>query len=110
MAPRLDDPAIERIEQARARHRAERRELATESAVAALVLVLAAVMALGTDVPWGLTAWLCGLLAAMALIRFEVGEGNTRPVHLAITPLLILLPPGLVPAAVIVAYLPAPFS
>src|SRR4051794_3225189 len=111
MAPRLDDLAIDQIEQARARERAERRELLTESAVATVVVTLVAVLALSVDdVAWGRVAWLTVLLGALALIRFELGEGNTRPVHLAITPLLILLPPGLVPPAVIVAYLPATLS
>src|SRR4051812_9481951 len=108
MAKRLDDLAIDQIEQARARRRAERRELLTESGVAAVVGVLAIVMALSAgSVPLGRLAWLGGLLAVLALIRFEIGFGNTRPVHLAITPLLVLLPAGLVPLAVIAAYLPS---
>ena len=39
-------------------------------------------------------------------IEFEVGEGHTRPVQLAFVPMLVLLPPGLVPLAVLAAHLP----
>src|SRR3954454_2996562 len=109
MAPRLDDLAIDHIEQARARASAcaERRELLTEFGVAAVVVVLAAALALcAGDVPWGPAAWLTALLGTLVLIEFEVGEGNTRPIHLAIVPMLLLLPPQLVPLAVLAAHLP----
>src|SRR3954454_20643397 len=109
MAPRLDDLAIDHIEQARARASAcaERRELLTEFGVAAVVVVLAAALALcAGDVPWGPAAWLTGLLGVLVLIEFEVGEGNTRPIQLAIVPMLVLLDPGIVPLAVLAAHLP----
>lgn len=109
MAPRLDDFAIDHIEQARARAaaRAERRELVTELAVALTFIVAAVAMLVAAPaIDWGLTAWLTGLLAVLVLIVFEVGEGNTRPIHLAIVPMLVLLPPGVVPLAVLVAHLP----
>src|SRR5262245_41170736 len=109
MAPRLDDLALDHIEQARARAaaRAERRELATELSVALAFVVAAVALALGAHgTPWGMATWLSGLLAVLVLIEFEVGEGNTRPIHLAIVPMLVLLPPGIVPIAVLLAHLP----
>src|SRR3954471_13157970 len=109
MAPRLDDVAIDHIEQARARAaaRAERRELLTELAVAVVFVLAAVVMVVRAEgVDWSLVAWLTGLLGTLVLIEFEVGEGNTRPIHLAIVPMLVLLPPELVPLAVLAAHLP----
>src|SRR5215207_2745760 len=109
MATRLEDFAIDHIEQARARAvaRAERRELLTELTVA-LTFVVAAVALLiaAPAIDWGMTAWLTGLLGVLLLIEFEVGEGKTRPTHLGIVPMLILLDPAVVPVAVLAAYLP----
>src|SRR3954452_16377338 len=109
MASRLDDLAIDHIEQARARAtaRAERRELLTELAVALVFVVAATAMAIAAPpVSWALVAWLTALLGTLVLIEFEVGEGNTRPIHLAIVPMLLLLTPQLVPLAVLAAHLP----
>src|SRR5689334_16707536 len=109
MAPRLDDFAIDHIEQARARAaaRAERRELATELAVALSFVVAAVALLLSaTSVDWTLTVWLSALLGVLALIEFEVGEGNTGPIHLALVPMLVLLDPAVVPIAVLAAHLP----
>ncbi len=109
MATRLDDLAIDHIEQARARAtaRAERRELLTELGVALVFVLAATAMAIAAPpVSWGLVAWLTALLGTLVLIEFEVGEGNTRPIHLAIVPMLVLLPPELVPLAVLAAHLP----
>ena len=36
-------------------------------------------------------------------IEFEVGEGRTRPVQLALVPMLLVLPPAIVPALIAVA-------
>src|SRR5690242_9474788 len=109
MASRLEDLSIDQIEQARAREsaRAERRELLTELSVA-VVFVLAAV-ALALAAPggaWGLTVWLTLVLGVLVLIEFEVGEGNGRPIALALIPMLVLLPPQVVPLAVLIAHLP----
>jgi diguanylate cyclase (GGDEF)-like protein/PAS domain S-box-containing protein len=109
MAPRLDDFAIDHIEQARARAaaRAERRELATELAVAVCFVVAAVALVLGaSSIDWTLTAWLSALLGVLVLIEFEVGEGNTGPIHLALVPMLVLLDPAVVPVAVLAAHLP----
>src|SRR4051794_14843471 len=98
MGPRLDDLAIDHIEQARARAaaRAERRELLTELAVALTFVVAAVTLAVGAHAPdWRLTASLTGILGVLVLIEFEVGEGNTRPIQLAIVPMLVLLDPGI---------------
>src|SRR4051812_25171851 len=104
MAPRLDDFAIDHIELARARAaaRAERRELLTEFAVAFVFAVAAFALAAGSPAPdWALLAGLTGVLSVLVLIDFEVGEGNTGPIHLAIVPMLVLLEPGVVPLAVL---------
>src|SRR4051794_23235420 len=109
MAPRLDDLALDHIEHARARaaSRAQRRELLPEPAVALVLLVAAVVFAAGAPAPdWALTAGLTGILGVLVLIEFEVGEGNTRPIQLAIVPMLVLLDPGIVPLAVLAAHLP----
>src|SRR4051794_27955407 len=109
MAPRLEDVAIDHIEQARARAaaRAERRELLTELGVALTVVVAVLALAVGAPAPdWSLAAWLTGLLGVLVLIEFDIGEGNTRPIHLAIVPMLVLLEPGIVPLAVLAAHLP----
>src|SRR3712207_5309943 len=99
MATRLDDFAIDHIEQARARAaaRAERRELLTELSVGLAFLVAAVALAIGSAPDWTLLAGLTGLLGVLVLIEFEVGEGNTGPIHLAIVPMLVLLDPGVVP-------------
>src|SRR5690242_18663507 len=107
MAPRLDDLALDHIEQARARaaSRAERRELLTELAVALTFVIAAVALAGAHRAPdWGLTALLTAILGVLVLIEFEVGEGNTRPIHLAIVPMLVLLDPGIVPLAVLAAH------
>ena len=51
-------------------------------------------------------AWLPAICAVLVRIEFEVGEGNTRPIQLAFVPMLVLLPPGVVPLAVLAAHLP----
>jgi diguanylate cyclase (GGDEF)-like protein/PAS domain S-box-containing protein len=100
-APRFGGLAAEQVEAidaARSR-RVERRELAAES-VTAGAFVLAAVafwMSAGSPAP-GLTALSLVLVcAALLRIKFEVGEGVTNPVVLAIVPMLLLLPPATVP-------------
>ena len=108
----LSSDALDHIEQARARatRQAERRELLTEVGVGiAFVLAACAITVLRPD---GWSAWGTGLLlvliyAVLRRIHFEVGEGVTTPVQLAFVPMLVLLPPGLVPVAVLAAQLPA---
>ena len=57
---------------------------------------------------WGTLLWLAGLCAVLVRIEFEVGEGHTRPVQLIFVPMLLVLSPGLVPLAILLAHLPAP--
>jgi diguanylate cyclase (GGDEF)-like protein/PAS domain S-box-containing protein len=114
MGPTLNElspEALDHIEQARARaHRvAERRELLTELAVsvafALSTLVLALVWPHG-PAGWGTAALLVAVYAILLTISFEVGEGTTSPVQLAFIPMLLLLPPGLIPLAVLAGQTP----
>jgi diguanylate cyclase (GGDEF)-like protein/PAS domain S-box-containing protein len=112
MATRLDQPAageLDHIEQARVR--ASRRELLTEFSVSLVFVVAAVAMAVvlpGTRGGWGMLCWLAALCAVLVRIEFEVGEGHTRPVQLVFIPMLLLLSPGLVPLAILLAHLPTP--
>jgi diguanylate cyclase (GGDEF)-like protein/PAS domain S-box-containing protein len=116
MASRLDqlsEGELEHIEQSRVRAggRAERRELLTELCVSLIFVVAATAMALlfGRERGgFGMLAWTAALCAVVAQIEFEVGEGHTRPIQLVFVPMLLLLPAGLVPLAVVLAHLPAP--
>ncbi|MDA0167266.1 EAL domain-containing protein [Solirubrobacter ginsenosidimutans] len=116
MAARLEDlsPAeLDHIEQSRVRagQRAERRELLTEFAVSSLVVVAATAMALLAGHERGgagTLVWMAALCAVLAQIQFEVGEGYTRPIQLVFVPMLLLLSPGLVPLAILLAHLPVP--
>src|SRR4051812_24388297 len=103
--------ALDHIERARAREhrRAERRELLTELAVSAVfVLAAVALYGLGPDgrAGWGTGLLLVAIYGVLMRIGFEVGEGTTSPVQLAFIPMLLLLPPGLIPVAVLAAQVP----
>ncbi|MEA2317416.1 MAG: hypothetical protein QOD44_1605 [Solirubrobacteraceae bacterium] len=111
----LSDEQVGVIEAARARkqRRAERRELATEAAVGVSFVAVAAAMWLVVPHPplqLGLAAWLVAICAILVRVEFEVGEGCTRPVQLAVMPMLLLVPPAVAPllfaAAHIVARVP----
>jgi diguanylate cyclase (GGDEF)-like protein/PAS domain S-box-containing protein len=83
------------------------REFVTELTVG--LATLAGILALALPLPHGHTGlfvWLTLLCAALVPIEFEVGNGHTRPVQLALVPMLVLLPPGLVPLGVLLAALP----
>jgi diguanylate cyclase (GGDEF)-like protein/PAS domain S-box-containing protein len=85
---------------AREDSKVDRRERRTEAAVAAAFVACAGTLTLVTaphafDVP--VAAWLTGLAFVLLQIEFEVGQGRTRPVQLALVPMLIVLPPALVP-------------
>jgi diguanylate cyclase (GGDEF)-like protein/PAS domain S-box-containing protein len=108
----LSTEQVDSIESARARQqrRAERRELLVESLLGGL-FVLAA-FALWSALPpttlnVGLAVWLGVVCAALILVEFEVGEGCTRPVQLALVPMLVLLPPGVIPVVVASAHVAA---
>jgi diguanylate cyclase (GGDEF)-like protein/PAS domain S-box-containing protein len=92
----------------RAGKRADRRELLTEG-IAALAFVAVA-SAMAASLPHGplpivSAAWLLGLCFVLQQVEFDVGEGRTRPVQLALIPMLLMLPPPLVPLLVVTSHL-----
>jgi diguanylate cyclase (GGDEF)-like protein/PAS domain S-box-containing protein len=84
---------------------ADGRERWTERLIAAAFLACAGTMALATPAPPSLpvVAWFVGLCFVLLQIEFEVGEGRTRPIQLALVPMFVLLPPTLVPCLVAAA-------
>ena len=48
-------------------------------------------------------AWFVGLAVVLLQIEFEVGEGRTRPVQLALVPMLLIVPAALVPTLMVLA-------
>jgi diguanylate cyclase (GGDEF)-like protein/PAS domain S-box-containing protein len=115
MASRLNELSaqdIDHIERSRerARRSAERRELVTELSVCLVLAIATAAMAFlfpPGSVNWLQVAALVALGALLVQIEFEVGEGHTRPVQLAFVPMLLLLPPALLPVAIVLTHLPA---
>jgi diguanylate cyclase (GGDEF)-like protein/PAS domain S-box-containing protein len=108
----LSDEQVGKIEAARARkqRRAERRELATEALVGVTFVAVAAAMWLVLPHPpldVGMAAWLVAICAILVRVEFEVGEGCTRPVQLAVMPMLLLLPPAAAPLLFAVAHIAA---
>ena len=112
MALAEDDPYVEHlIEDASARKSAplSRRELRTDAALGAVLLVAVAVLALAvhsdrTLSPLGAFA----LIAAYSLtqrVQFDVGPGYTVPSQLVFMPMLVLAPPALVPLLVAASFL-----
>src|SRR3954465_259819 len=99
---------VEAIDAARSR-RVERRELITESATASAFLLAAVTWWASAGFPApGLPALSLGLIgAALLRLGFEVGEGVTSPVVLALVPMLLLLPPAAVPLVFAAAQLAA---
>jgi diguanylate cyclase (GGDEF)-like protein/PAS domain S-box-containing protein len=100
---------------ARARERrehehAERREQITESICALLFAVAcAAVYAAfdGASASVATVAWLALICAALVRVEFEVGEGCTRPVMLVLPAMLLLLPAGAMPIAILAGHVAA---
>ena len=115
MGPALNElsaEALDHIEQARARahRRAERREQLTElvvSVVFALAAVALSILWSDGRAGWGTAVLLVAIYHVLLRVRFEIGEGTTSPVQLAFIPMLVLLPPGLIPLAVLAAQVPA---
>jgi diguanylate cyclase (GGDEF)-like protein/PAS domain S-box-containing protein len=108
----LSDEQVGKIEAARARRkrRAERRELVTEVAVGVSFVAVAVAMWLFMAHPplhLGLAAWLVAVCAILVRVEFEVGEGCTRPVQLAVMPMLMLLPPAAAPLLFAAAHIAA---
>src|SRR3954452_23814313 len=103
---------VDLIAQARERsqRQAERRELYTE-AVASFGFVGACaitVVAFGVgSVDLALVAWLTAIIAVLARVEFEVGEGCTRPLQLVFAPMLVLLAPALIAPVVVLGHVGA---
>src|SRR3954447_24078670 len=107
----LSPEALDHIERARTRanQRAERRELLTELLVSVVFIAAAALLAVYWPegrAGWGTAVLLVVIYAVLLEVSFEIGEGTTSPVQLAFIPMLILLPPGLIPVAVLAGHLP----
>jgi HD-GYP domain-containing protein (c-di-GMP phosphodiesterase class II) len=81
-----------------------RREIVAEGVMgggfAAAALGLAATGPAPADLPWSVVALLVAGFAILARVRFDVGAGFTVPTQLLFVPMLFLLPPQIVPAAV----------
>jgi diguanylate cyclase (GGDEF)-like protein/PAS domain S-box-containing protein len=83
-------------------------ELRTEITAALLFVVAAVALWLIDDPGWpSVTRMviLTGVYAVLRRVEFDVGEGRTAPLQLALVPLFLLLPPGLVPLLVGAAHL-----
>ncbi|HWX74913.1 MAG TPA: hypothetical protein VNZ05_06385, partial [Solirubrobacteraceae bacterium] len=82
--------------------RIDRRELVVESLSSSLFLALAIPLALSAvatrDVEPLLAGALMALYALSCLIKFPIGAGYVVPSYMVLVPMLLLLPPGLVPA------------
>ena len=83
--------------------RASRRELAVDATAAGLFVAAAGALALvgdTTGVRPGIAALLIAVYAVVARIEFPVGAGYVVPTQLVLVPMLLMLPPAVVPAAV----------
>jgi HD-GYP domain-containing protein (c-di-GMP phosphodiesterase class II) len=106
LAVGLSPDGQQRIEQATVRRSRglARREIVAEGLVGGgFVVAAAALAATGSalaDVPWGALVLLVACFAVMARVRFVVGAGFTVPTQILFVPMLFLLPPQVVPAAV----------
>ena len=82
--------------------RAPIRELAVESAAGIAFVAAAAALSLMTNglahVQPGAAVLLIGVYAAVACIEFPIGAGHVVPTQLVLVPMLMVLPPGVVPA------------
>jgi diguanylate cyclase (GGDEF)-like protein len=90
----------------RARQASER-ELLVDAIAAALFVVVAGVLLFAAGavhprggVPAGTAALLIAVYALVARIEFPVGAGYVVPTQLVLVPMLLILPPAAVPAAV----------
>jgi hypothetical protein len=86
--------------------RASRRELAVEVTAGGLFLAAAVALLVLTGALHAVrpdrAAALVALYAAVVRVEFPVGAGHVVPTQLVLVPMLVLLPPGAVPAAVMV--------
>ena len=98
----LSPAVLEVINDARARAtdgpawRERRSEALTALGFLAVALAMALELRTG-PVPVATAACLVGLYFVLHQVEFDVGEGRTRPVQLALVPMLLLLPPAVVP-------------
>jgi diguanylate cyclase (GGDEF)-like protein/PAS domain S-box-containing protein len=102
------EPLTRRASDARASDDATigRRERRTEGFMTAAFVACAGALAVTVPhepVSVPVAAWLVGLMFVLLQIEFEVGQGRTRPVQLALVPMLVLLPPSLVPGLLALA-------
>ena len=86
--------------------RGSQRELTAEAAAAILFVGVAAALfilsgAAGAVSP-GTACLLIGSYAVVARVEFPVGAGHVIPTQLVLVPMLVIMPPGAVPAAVAV--------
>jgi putative nucleotidyltransferase with HDIG domain len=105
-------PDNELVRAARERYatgKAERREALMLSAAGLTAGVAVAVVAALVHGGPAFSAWrLCFFVAAYALassVEFEIGTGSAIPTELVLVPMLFSMPLGLVPAAVVAAFL-----
>jgi diguanylate cyclase (GGDEF)-like protein len=83
--------------------RASRRELAVDATAAGLFLAAAGALAVvggAAGLRAGVAALLIAVYAVVARIEFPVGAGYVVPTQLILVPMLLMLPPAVVPAAV----------
>ena len=83
--------------------RASRRELAVDATAAGLFVAAAGSLAVAGDMAGlrpGIAALLIAIYAVVARIEFPVGAGYVVPTQLILVPMLLMLPPAVVPAAV----------
>jgi diguanylate cyclase (GGDEF)-like protein len=89
--------------------RLPRRELISELVAALLFVVAVTGLALSPDATTGFRPGVALLLIAVYVvlgrIEFPVGGGNVVPTHLALFPMLVLMPPAAVPVAVAIGLL-----
>ena len=82
---------------------ASQRELVVEASAAALFVVAAGLQMLTggvTGLRLGVAVLLIGVYAVVGRIEFPVGAGYVVPTQLILVPMLLMLPPAVVPAAV----------
>ena len=83
--------------------RASRRELVVDATAAGLFVAAAGSLAVAGDTAGlrpGIAALLIAIYAVVARIEFPVGAGYVVPTQLILVPMLLMLPPAVVPAAV----------
>jgi diguanylate cyclase (GGDEF)-like protein len=97
------DQLLENSWESRERH-GSRRELTVEAAAAILFGCVAAVLLLfngaASAVRPGTACLLVATYAVVARVEFPWGNGHVIPTQLVLVPMLVMLPPGAVPAAV----------